>query len=529
MWVPNKKTGWQLLAIVFVCLFCHSTVVAQGVVYANGLYKAAGTSAMLALGNTADGSTNTYVLGGFSSATTINGTTYNNASGWPNILVMKFKYGATNAPQWVKTPVTDYTISNARIVGDNSGNSLVAGGFGGTNLTFGTTTITNFGNSGDHSADIFLVKYDVNGNFKFLTQAGGDSDDTLGGLAIDTGGNCYLTGLFQSSTFQAGTSNLVRQSTSGGDCFIAKYNSSGSLTWIEQGSYASGNCIAFDSANNSYVGGTLLGPAVFNGLSPSNQITTNFLAKYTSAGTLVWVRGDITIGQYLKIDSGQNIYTAGTFSNSVQFGSIILTNNSVSTIFVAKYDPNGNILWATQLPGLGDDNVTGFLVDSRTNCWVSGYFASADSPTNTVVAVARYDLSGNLSGITQVSRAQMSLAGGIAGSTGGPFTGSIWIAGSYATNFTMSSKYSLANSGNMDIFAAWVMVLPQVTTMATGTNFVTTWLAADSAGFVMETNSDLSSTNWNSIGGGSLVNGQLVITNPLLPGLHLFRLRKTGN
>lgn len=500
-----------------------SAVHAQSGIYGYWFYRAAGTSHTWASGFAADVSTNCYVIGQFSSATTINGTTLNNPSGWPNILLLKFKLGSTNAPQWIKAPATDYAISDARIGCDAnfSANIYVAGSFGGTNLTFGTSTLTNYENAGNHSDDIFLVKYDTSGNFKFLTQAGGTAEDALGDMVTDTSGNCYLTGAFQSPSFSAGSSNVVRQSASGGDCFTLKYDFNGNVLWLESGSYAQGTCIALDSANNCYVGGTVLGPSVFDGLNPSNQITTNFLAKYTSAGTLVWVRGDIALGKYIRLDKTQNIYTSGTFSNTVRLGTIALTNDSAATVFLAKYDTNGNVLWANQFIGLGNDNVTGMAIDTRSNCWITGYFASGNSPTNPVAFVARFDPLGNLNAFSQANPNYTSTASGVAfGSLAGVIP---LICGSYSTNFTLGRTY-LTNSGNLDICAAWCMISPAISAQATSTNVILSWPAADSTGYMLQTNSDLSSGNWINAGGAVLVNGQMVVTNTVSSGVHFFRL-----
>jgi hypothetical protein len=359
-----------LVAVTF--FFSCFAAYAQPAIYAYQLYKAAGTAPVTALGIGSEDNTNGYVVGGFNTSMTIAGIPVSNPGGWPNVFLCKFKYNVTNAPQWIKAPVTDYSITNARAGADSSpftGNGYIAGNFEGTNLTFGTTTLTN--NATDHSDDIFLVKYDFNGTLKYLVQAGGAGDDILGDSVTDGNGNTYMTGSFLSSTFSAGASNLVRQSTTGSDCFVIKYNNSGGVTWLNQGSYASGTCVAFDAVGDCYVGGDVLGSSVFGGVSPANQTTTKFLAEYSSSGSLDWVRGDDTIGNYLAVDKAQNIYTAGVFSNVVQFGAISLTNSSPRTIFVAKYDSNGNILWAQQVPGWGCDGVTGLVVDPRTNCWVS--------------------------------------------------------------------------------------------------------------------------------------------------------------
>src|SRR5260221_7222004 len=111
----SPKFACQILAIVFAFFICRSSADAQSSIYAYQVYKTAGTSPETAMGIVSDGGTNNYVLGGFSSATTINGTTLNNASGWPNIFLLKFKFGATNAPHWVKALITVYTVFNVGI------------------------------------------------------------------------------------------------------------------------------------------------------------------------------------------------------------------------------------------------------------------------------------------------------------------------------------------------------------------------------------------------------------------------------
>ena len=62
----------------------------------------------------------------------------------------------------------------------------------------------------------------------------------------------------------------------------------------------------------------------------------------------------------LVVDVNNNIYLTGTFySDSITFDSITLYNNSNSNIFIAKFDPFGNVLWAksseNRMLTLGDD------------------------------------------------------------------------------------------------------------------------------------------------------------------------------
>jgi hypothetical protein len=465
-----------------------------------------------------DPNTNSYVLGTFASTTIINGTTLTNTTGWPDIFLVKFRFGGGTPPIWSKAPATDYTVSNARVGCDAKGNNCVAGNFGGTNITFGTVTITNY--SSDHSDDVFLAQYDTSGNLKHLNQLGGVGEDALGDMTTDTNGNSYLTGVFLSPTFSAGNSNLTRQSSGGGDCFTAKYDVNGNLVWLEQGSNARGTCVAVDSATNCYVGGFASGAPVFDGLSPSNPTTTNFLAKYSSTGALLWVRGDLTIGNFIKLDAAQNIYTTGTFSNTVHFGSLTLANNAASTIYVAKYDPNGNALWARQLPGLGNDVVTGLTMDSYTNCWVSGYDTGLDSPSNTVAFIAQLSSSGNLNAISHISSTP-STAAGMAAITG-PKGPAVFACGSYATNFVLLN-HSVTNAGNTDIFYAWVLAPPGIAAATSGTNFVTSWPSTDT-NLVLETSPDMS--NWLAVTNRvATVNGQNIVSNGITGSAGFFRLR----
>jgi hypothetical protein len=505
--------------LVFVLLFfCGFRAEAQSAVYPIVLHNLGGSAPGLAQGIALDANTNTCVLGTFTSTTLISGTILTNVTGWPDIFLVKSWFSAGNLVRWSKAPTTDYTVSNARVGCDFKGDNFVAGNFGGTNITFGASTLTNY--ASDCSDDIFVVEYDNGGTLKYLNQLGGLGVDSLGDMTTDTNGNCYLTGVFLSSTFSTGNSNLTRQSVGGGDCFTAKYDVNGNLIWLEQGSNARGRCIAVDSSTNCYIGGFASGTPVFDGLNPSNPTTTNFLAKYSSTGALLWVRGDLTIGSYIRVDAAQNIYTTGAFSNTIGFGPLNLANSGGSAVYVAKYDSNGNALWARQLPGLGNAAVTGLTVDSFTNCWVSGYDASVNSPSNTVAVIAQLSSSGNLNSISQIGSTPSTAAG--MASFAGPKGPVVYTCGSYATNFTFAN-HSLANAGNTDVFYAWVRSPPGIVASTSGTNFVCSWPNNDT-NLVMETSSDMS--NWSAVTNRiATANGQNTISNSMTGGAGFFRLR----
>ena len=73
---------------------------------------------------------------------------------------------------------------------DGSGNVLVTGTFEGT-VDFGGGPLTSTGVS-----DIFLAKYDPNGNHIWSQRFGGTSSESVRAIAVDGSGNVLVTGSF---------------------------------------------------------------------------------------------------------------------------------------------------------------------------------------------------------------------------------------------------------------------------------------------------------------------------------------------
>jgi hypothetical protein len=132
---------------------------------------------------------------------------------------------------------------------DGSGNSHVTGSFGGT-ATFGSTTLTD-----TKDGDIFVAKYDPDGNVLWAVQAGGIEGNTGNGIAVDGLGNSYVTGSFQGDAAFDGT---TLTSAGSSDIFVAKYDPDGNVVWVTQTGNAGqelGRGIALDGSRNSYVTG----------------------------------------------------------------------------------------------------------------------------------------------------------------------------------------------------------------------------------------------------------------------------------
>src|ERR1035437_8289200 len=89
------------------------------------------------------------------------------------------------------------------ISADVGGNVFVTGYFNSPAIAFGSTTLTNFGNT-----NAFIAKYGANGNALWAKGTGGTGVETGRSVSTDTGGNVFVTGGFTSS-ITLGSTTLI--------------------------------------------------------------------------------------------------------------------------------------------------------------------------------------------------------------------------------------------------------------------------------------------------------------------------------
>jgi len=257
---------------------------------------------------------------------------------------------------------------------DSSGNCYVTGYFSNT-ATFGSTSLTSSG-----IRDIFVAKLNASGVWEWAVKAGAASSDMGYGIAVDSSGNCYVTGYFE------GTATFGSTTLTGGyqEIFVAKLNTSGVWQWaVKAGGGGSdyGRGIAIDSSGNCYVTGYFAGTATFGSTSLTSSGNNDiFVAKLDTSGVWQWAvkaGGAASSGDYgraIAADSSGNCYVTGYFSGTATFGSTSLTAAS-SDIFVAKLNTSGVWQWAVKAGGVSADYGQGIAIDSSGNCYVTGYFA----------------------------------------------------------------------------------------------------------------------------------------------------------
>lgn len=202
--------------------------------------------------------------------------------------------------------------------------------------------------------------------------------------------------------------------------------------------------IAVDADGVSYVIGSFSGSATFGAGEPRETILTSmgtnvFIAKYEHTGRLVWasqVEGDFSEGSDIAVDSAGQSYVVGVFQGTVTFGAGELHEQTLVSaniaFFIAQYDPDGRLLWATDTTGgeiqsSGTGRSPSIAVDTVGNASVTGaflgmvIFGAGETQETTLASaggqdifVAQYDNTGRLVWAVRAGGADADGGSGIA-------------------------------------------------------------------------------------------------------------------
>ena len=148
--------------------------------------------------------------------------------------------------------------------------------------------------------------------------------------------------------------------------------------------YDRGGAITYSSDGNLLVSGFFVESATFDTTVLTSPLYVDvFIAKYTTAGALLWAKSVASSNSYgipeaIYEDTAGNIYIAGTFGVSGGVGEYI-TFDEVTTftswgnqdIFVAKYDAVGNFIWAKHIGSSWTDKIVSTM-DVSGNIILSG-------------------------------------------------------------------------------------------------------------------------------------------------------------
>lgn len=222
------------------------------------------------------------------------------------------------------------------------------------------------GQTAGGSWDAFIRMYDREGNEVWTRQVGGSGSELYLGVAVDRTG-AYVAG-FVSPLPDDGGDN---------DALVVKYDFDGNVVWTRQFGVSDidrleGVAVKHDGV---YVGGFTTG--TFPGETSAGG-QDNFLRKYDTSGNEVWTRQFGTSGNDGASFRGVAADGRGPYITGNVAGTLPgQTSAGGRDAFVRQYSHAGDELWTLQFGTSGDDRAIAIALGSNEDVYVAGRTSGA--------------------------------------------------------------------------------------------------------------------------------------------------------
>ncbi|MDD2227840.1 MAG: hypothetical protein PHY48_00330 [Candidatus Cloacimonetes bacterium] len=282
-----------------------------------------------------DEESNVFAVGDFSDSLWVNHQTYSGFGLSDSFII---KYSASGDVLWVQTfgsPSEDVALSVAT---DALGNSYVSGYF------VDTLTCQNISVVSNGMWDVYVAKFDPQGNLLWLRSFGGTMNDIGYGLAASPSGRVYVAGWFAGSIALPNSSTI--SSAGGSDVFCCALDTDGNYLWARRGGTEGveyGYEVACDDAGNAYVTGVASLGSEFGAFSLSAN--GMFVCKYNPDGIEQWLSpssGAAVIDIAVQPDANNNQYgmVCGRLTGSGSIGNFAYSTMGADDAYWAKFDAN---------------------------------------------------------------------------------------------------------------------------------------------------------------------------------------------
>jgi archaellin len=216
---------------------------------------------------------------------------------------------------------------------------------------------------------------------------------------------------------------------------------------------------------------------VFDGVGPRGRVAGEVLLGEGVSGVLVfdvpmrlnvfsgvagWATGPTgggtDYGYGVVVDRAGNVYVTGSHGSGLDFGDgITVADEGIWGVFLAKYNGDGEVMWATGPTGAGFDYGRGVGVDRAGNVYITGYHGSGlDFGDGITVAdegsygvfFAKYNGDGEVMWASGPTGAGSDYGYGV----GVDRAGNVYVTGSHGSGLDFGDGMSLSNSGGHDAF-----------------------------------------------------------------------------
>ncbi|MEM7368168.1 MAG: T9SS type A sorting domain-containing protein [Bacteroidota bacterium] len=376
-----------------------------------------GTDQEVALDVIHDDQKDLYVAGYYSGTAQFGSTTLNSAGGQDGFIA---KYGIDGSLIWINSSSGTGECHITAVELGFDGMLYTTGWFNGS-LTFSAGDPSTFATSGGR--DLFVAQFDpATGDLGYFRSWGGNAASFVEGFDIATcpTGDVFVAGYFEddlvidsvprynANTMMYEASDTFLLSAAGfSDVLIMRLRADGLAYWAKKAGSPERRS-NFDWAQGMELRGDRLmvtghytGTATFGEDDPVQGFTTTtisskgerdiFLTRIdTVNGQPIWVQtGGSPEPDWaldVAINSNGDTYITGAYSDDAGFSDdashateTLLNNFNKRDIFIARYDPNGNLTWLQQAGGFGDEEGSALCLDEQDNLYVTGYFSSSNA------------------------------------------------------------------------------------------------------------------------------------------------------
>ncbi len=198
--------------------------------------------------------------------------------------------------------------------------------------------------------DVFLAKYDLDGNVQWAVSGGSNGEDFSHAVTADDSGNVYIIGEIGWSGYFG--DHFVPRYGGVTDIFFAKYDPAGVCRWAKSAGsdsydYGSGIKVVHDDL---FITGTFASKAVFDTMTVSPAVNKDlFIARYKTNGKLAeFVQGNgknVGAIQDMTADKFGNVYVTGLYNADLTIGDTTLYTRDGKNTYLLRYKSGKGFIW----------------------------------------------------------------------------------------------------------------------------------------------------------------------------------------
>lgn len=318
------------------------------------------------------------------------------------------KYGQSGELLWAQALGTPESDGAADVSSDAQGNVFVAG-----------DTSGDLDGPARGFGDAFVAMLSPAGELSWVRQLGTSEPDAAAGVSADARGNVFVAG-YTRGPLEGGS-----RASSDADVWVAKYRAAtGDLLWARQLGSLPGYDERATGVSADGAGNVLVAGHSFGALAGENAGSADaFVAKLSADGELLWVQqhggSEHDAAEAVATDGAGNVLVAGQLGGSLVGGpGLVLPGNP----FVAKYSPDGELLWEQELTEGAHGSGTSVTSDTAGNVVLAGFTAAALAGPNRGLYdtfVAQLSPEGELLWTLSLGQKQLDRATGLSLDAGG--------------------------------------------------------------------------------------------------------------